>query len=200
VTRFLIVAVIAASFVGGGAVRGQSPLEELERRLQSGALAPRTPGYLGLTADDRDTDGRGLRVVAVQPGSPAEAAGLRVGDLLVEIERRSLRTTNDMSAALASRTAGQSIAITLERAERQHVVTARLGTRPAADAAEEPLPAPEPSELPPPSPPRILAPEVRSPAEEIDSLRREAAELRSRLEQLERRLAELEARVADDPE
>ncbi len=177
----------------------QSPLEELERRLESGRLTPREPGYLGLTADD--AGGRGLRVVAVRPGGPADTAGLRVGDVLVEMERRPLRTLDDMGDILRFRAAGQSVALTFDREGVRHVVTARLTGRPVA--TKEPAPGEEPAPiieeiLPPPAedaPSPAAPPASASPREEIESLVREAAELRRRLETLERRLTVLQERL-----
>ncbi len=197
--RFSLMLVSLMVLAAHSVAPAQSPLEELERRLDQGA-APRMPGYLGLTADDRNTGGRGLRVVAVRPDSPAEAAGVRVGDLLQEIERRPLRTTDDMSAVLATRGAGESIAIAFERDGERHLVTARLAPRPAPQPVEDlpPLSTPQKSpssdarELPPPA----TVPDVLSPQEEWEALRRESADLRRRLEQLERRLKELETRLS----
>jgi membrane-associated protease RseP (regulator of RpoE activity) len=132
-------------------------LEELERRLESGRTAPREPGYLGLMADENA--GRGLRVVGVRPGSPAEAAGIREGDVLIDLERRPLRSLDDLGAVLRFRAAGDSIGLTFERAGKRHVVSARLAARPGAPPVEAPpgpdapLPGVEPlpveSDVPP---------------------------------------------------
>jgi membrane-associated protease RseP (regulator of RpoE activity) len=103
-------------------------LEELERRLESGRISPREPGYLGLMADEND--GRGLRVVGVRPGSPAESAGIREGDVLVEMERRPLRSLDDLGNIMRFRGPGDSLGLTFERAGKRHVVTARLVARP----------------------------------------------------------------------
>jgi membrane-associated protease RseP (regulator of RpoE activity) len=198
---------------------GQSPLEELERRLESGRLTPREPGFLGVTADDRGMEGRGLRVEVVRPGSPAETAGLRSGDVLLELERRPLRTLDDLGAILQFRAAGESVNMTFEREGERHVVTARLAARPSAaggiappaagspppddvtptpknpDVDEESLPPPVEDVVPFPKRPASAA----SPRDELASLRRESAELRRRLEEVERRLAELEARLGPAP-
>jgi membrane-associated protease RseP (regulator of RpoE activity) len=204
---------IAAITLSAWPAFAQSPLEELERRLESGAAAPREPGFLGVTADDRGLEGRGLRVEAVRPGSPAEAAGLRVGDVLVELERRPLQSLDDLGAILQFRAAGESVNLTFERGGKRHVVTARLAARPPAAAGlpsaegppgvEAPAPTPKAAEsdepfLPPAVENVVPFPKpasAASPREELDSLRREATELRRRLEELERRLLELETRL-----
>ncbi len=181
-----------------GVVWGQSPLEELERRLESGRMAPREPGYLGLTADSTVT-GRGLRVVAVRPGGPADEAGLRVGDVLLELERRPLRTLDDLGDILKFRAAGQSVALTFERGGERHVVSVRLAGRPEL-SREPPMPDGAPAEeVLPPVGEALPAPTALAPGkatrDEIESLLRESAELRRRLEAFERRLIELQERI-----
>jgi len=62
----------------------------------------------------------GLRVAAVVPGSPAEAAGIRVGDRLVKAgsagaEPLELERVDQWSALLAQAKPGDSMALTLER-------------------------------------------------------------------------------------
>jgi membrane-associated protease RseP (regulator of RpoE activity) len=211
---------LAAALLCASTAVAQSPLEELERRLESGRVAPREPGFLGVTADDRVTDGRGLLVAAVRPGSPAETAGLRAGDVLLELERRPLRTLDDLGAVLQFRAAGESVNLTFERDGERHVVTAKLAARPAAASviappAEAPVAPTEkpPVRVEPDSTDEFLPPPVESvvpfpkrstapmdPRDELAALRREADELRRRLEDLERRLAELTAALEEGGE
>jgi membrane-associated protease RseP (regulator of RpoE activity) len=211
---------LAAAWVamGNAAAPAQSPLDELERRLESGRTTPREPGVLGLTADE--SGGNGLRVVAVKPGGPAEAAGVRVDDVLLELERKPLRTLDDLTGILKFRAAGESVGLTLSRGGERYVVTARLASRTAAPAGSATPPAAYPPAAPPAgealpprveetvpfprpkattSPPTTPPPsaEAPPPGDELTALRREAVELRRLLEALERRLAELEARLVE---
>src|SRR5438046_488163 len=61
----------------------------------------------------------GAEVGAVHPGSPAEQAGLRIGDVVVEINGRSVRSAADLETAIAglrlSQKAGQTIALDVRR-------------------------------------------------------------------------------------
>ena len=46
--------------------------------------------------------GQGVGVVAVQPGSPADEAGLRPGDVLLQVNRQAVGSIEDVKAAVAS--------------------------------------------------------------------------------------------------
>lgn len=46
--------------------------------------------------------GKGVGVVAVQPGGPAANAGLRPGDILLQVNRRAVGSVDDIKAALAA--------------------------------------------------------------------------------------------------
>lgn len=66
-----------------------------------------------LTPGANSTVTAGLEVVSVAPQSPAWAAGLREGDVVVEINRRAVTNTGDFAAALEA--AGRFTAITVVR-------------------------------------------------------------------------------------
>ena len=64
-----------------------------------GADAPASPSLLGELVEETAD---GLRVAAVVPGSPAERAGLRAGDVLVAVDGRPLATIGDLAALLGA--------------------------------------------------------------------------------------------------
>ena len=78
-----------------------------------GALAPGalTAG-LGIEARDA-TDG--IRITAVQPGSPADRAGLRSGDVVVAIGADDVHSLRDLMTALSRRNAGETAQIRFRR-------------------------------------------------------------------------------------
>ena len=93
---------------------------ELLRSLALGMMLADRPGgpdlppsLLGELVEETPD---GLRVFAVVPGSPADRAGLRPGDLLVAIDGHELSTLDDMRRATPSllRTS-RGIEVTLER-------------------------------------------------------------------------------------
>jgi membrane-associated protease RseP (regulator of RpoE activity) len=103
------------------------------------AAAATEPGYLGVTADDAQDAGRGVRVVSVTAGSPAAQAGLASGDLITSIDGQPIRAMDDMARALGGKPAGAKLAITVNRAgvERQQEVT--LGRRAQSRLAQPPV-------------------------------------------------------------
>jgi glutaredoxin-like YruB-family protein len=61
----------------------------------------------------------GAEVIAVHPGSPAEQAYIRVGDLIVDMNGRTVRSAADLEEAIGtlvlSRKAGQTTAVDVRR-------------------------------------------------------------------------------------
>lgn len=61
----------------------------------------------------------GAEVDVVREGLPAAAAGLRIGDLITEINGRPVRSAADLEAVLAELEVGQTIAVDLRRGGRR---------------------------------------------------------------------------------
>ncbi len=117
-------------------------------RNPAGAQTSRSaePGYLGLTADDRQDNGRALRIAEVAPGGPAAKAGLQNGDLIVSIGGQPIRSMDDMGRAVQGQPEGTKLIIVVKRGgiDRQQEVT--LGRRPPAQPTgpiSEELPEPK---------------------------------------------------------
>ena len=62
-------------------------------------------------------------VRGVVEGSPADAAGIREGDLLVRAGDRDLRSPDDLFAVLATVEAGADVVIALVRGSEELTVT-----------------------------------------------------------------------------
>ena len=75
------------------------------------------------------------RVVAVRPGSAAEAAGIRAGDLVKEVDGAPLTESVDFHIALIGRRPGDRLRLELSRQGRRLETTLRLHARPQPDAA-----------------------------------------------------------------
>jgi S1-C subfamily serine protease len=66
------------------------------------------------------------------PGSGAARAGLRPGDLIVAIDRRPVRTVEDVYAELRKHTSGNRVDLKIFSGQNQRAVTVTLGERPPA--------------------------------------------------------------------
>jgi membrane-associated protease RseP (regulator of RpoE activity) len=73
-------------------------------------------------------DDHGLATDSVESGWPAEAAGLRAGDIIKSIEGREVHTTSDLTGVLGEIEPGDSVEIGIERS-----VKLELGTFPGEE-------------------------------------------------------------------
>ncbi len=71
----------------------------------------------------------GAFVVAVEAGSAADDAGLKPGDVIVEMDGAEVTGKNDVGAAIRGLDIGSDIEITVERGGEQQKLTATLGGR-----------------------------------------------------------------------
>ncbi|MGH2810671.1 MAG: S1C family serine protease, partial [Actinomycetota bacterium] len=73
----------------------------------------------------------GALLVQIVDGSPADEAGLRVNDVIVEAEGKKVSATDDVLDALLKRKPGQKIALEIARGDERLTVSAVLEERPA---------------------------------------------------------------------
>jgi hypothetical protein len=98
----------------------------VERLAAVGSATGRRRVSFGSIPDFSRESG-GILLSGVMPGSPAEAAGLAAGDLLLELDGRLLDTIHDFQAALAERAPGDVVTVKYVRGAdtRQARVTLR---------------------------------------------------------------------------
>jgi putative serine protease PepD len=82
----------------------------------------------------------GAYVLAVEKGGPAEAAGLKEGDIVVALDGVPVRSMNALVLLVRERKAGGTIHLTVERAGATMVLDAVLQDRPY-DAPPDPKPS-----------------------------------------------------------
>jgi len=96
-------------------------------------------GYLGLAGQpvslpdrQREPDGRehALLVVGITPGSPAEAAGLLVGDVLLDFDGHPVEAPDDLLELLTGDRIGTSVPVRVRRAAALQEIAVRVGERP----------------------------------------------------------------------
>lgn len=81
-------------------------------------------------------EGYGVAVVEVLPGTPAEAAGLRAGDLIVEIQERPVVEVRGLQRVVGGTAPGREIDLTVFREGGRRHLQARVGAMPAEMVAE----------------------------------------------------------------
>jgi|SoiMethySBSTD1v2_1073268.scaffolds.fasta_scaffold368391_2 hypothetical protein len=97
------------------------------------AAGPKPPvGYLGAAIGDGDD---GVEVSRVLDGSPAAAAGLRAGDLLLKWDDRAIASIEELDARVAASRPGEQVDLLVRRADGETKLHVTLGARPGADRA-----------------------------------------------------------------
>ena len=218
--RTLLIGVVCLIWLGPTCpVPGQSVLERLEQQIRGrqdgpadepqpdvsqpdgpvgdatqGAAADRQRGYLGAVADDNKDRGRGVRILEIRPGTPAEKAGLRPKDLVTGLAGIRIRQMADMADVLELYTPGDSLEFEILRNGQTSKIKVTLGRRPDTVPAPPPVvPVQPPAHVvEPPVGPKLSDPVV-PPADDTTLVEK----LQRRIEQLERRVAELERLIAE---
>lgn len=112
--------------------------------------------YLGVVLNDVDpadakvyglTTAQGAEVVSVQPDSPAEKAGVRIGDVILGIGGDSVGTVSDLQAALAEIDAGSVAQLDVVRYGERLRIPVRLGMIRSGVRPEPPPPLEGPTRL-----------------------------------------------------
>jgi hypothetical protein len=85
--------------------------------------------YLGSIPDMAATDGKGLRLTGVRAGSPADSAGLKAGDIVVEFDGKAVTDLQSYSDALYARRPGDEIDVVVLRGTERLRLRVRLGRR-----------------------------------------------------------------------
>jgi len=124
------IATLAPSFTGeagsiglGFAIPVNSARRIAQEIIDTGDSA--TP-IIGVTLDTTFTDG-GSRISEVTPGGPADAAGLRSGDVITGLQGRETSDSTELVVAIRSYAPGESVTLTFERGGQSRTVTLVLG-------------------------------------------------------------------------
>jgi membrane-associated protease RseP (regulator of RpoE activity) len=159
-----------------------------------GAWSMMTRPRLGIEMQDLDRDlgeyfqrpgGRGVLVTRVLDDTPAKRAGLRSGDVIVELDGRTVDDAEDVRRELERKDSGPVRITVLRRGERR-TLTAELEERGKGEARE---PRMFMRRVQPPTP-ELRAQTREEIREEMRQLQREMESLRRELETLRRELGE----------
>ena len=145
-------------------------------------IGPELRTFFGAPSD------RGVLIDKLRPDSPAARAGLRVGDVILEVDAAPATSVEAIVSAIADRKKGDTVPIALERGRARMTLQVKLDSDPS------------PQQLTGPADGRWHS--FRSEQMPFDlermfgdpGLRRELEATRERVEQLERRIEKLEHR------
>ena len=71
----------------------------------------------------------GAEVLQVQPGTPADEAGIKAGDVIVGIDHHDVASAESLTGYVRQYQAGDKIELTIVRSGKELTVTATLTTR-----------------------------------------------------------------------
>ncbi len=172
---------------------GSAPEEtqELDQPEASGEvmrlLEPRSRPRLGVEVMSLDEDlapyfdgkaGQGVLVTRVVPGSGADEAGIKAGDVLLTVDDRDLADVEDLHTAVQNREAGDKVEVALRRRGRAEKAQVEIG---AAEIAMGSDPMRRWTQ-------RRSLPGAFSSSGDIEALRRELRELKRDMDALKRDL------------
>ena len=106
------------------------PVDQVKRVvpfLEKGEKVPHA--YLGVASGETQTGG--AQIGQIVAGGPADKAGLREGDRVVQIGGQPVRSPDDLSAAVNDRKPGEKVQVTVERSGERRTLTVTLGTQPS---------------------------------------------------------------------
>jgi serine protease Do len=92
-----------------------------------GMLDPTQQGWLGVTEDGTASDARILKVV---DGSPARLAGLRAGDVVIQVGEAQIKTFGDLQSEIRQHRPEDEVRLLVRRGEKEVPMVLRLGKRP----------------------------------------------------------------------
>lgn len=101
--------------------------------VQMVGLTPEIKQQLDIESDGRlqIAADRGILIIRVVPGSPADDAGLRAGDVIQTINNQPVTTTEEFQRLVERSKVGSSLQLTLQRNEQSRQVAVRLEALPA---------------------------------------------------------------------
>ncbi len=104
----------------GRVIRGWLGVEPVD-------LVPARAALLGLPPETT-----GVELIGIAPGSPAETAGLRPGDVLLSLDGHPIGDSREALSRVAARAPGERVRLEVSRRGEQFLVDSRLGERPGS--------------------------------------------------------------------
>ncbi|MDR7506522.1 MAG: trypsin-like peptidase domain-containing protein [Armatimonadota bacterium] len=121
---------VDASGRRGGLAVSVAAVRDVLPALRAGARVERA--WLGVAGDPgaRGPGPEGAAIRQVLPGTPAASAGLRPGDVIVEVDGAPVRSWDDLLVAIGDRRPGQRVQVVVVRGGQRVALAVTLGVRP----------------------------------------------------------------------
>jgi putative serine protease PepD len=87
--------------------------------------------FLGIGLEDSSRSGGGAAVTEVRSNTPAQKAGLRVGDVIRAVDGKAIRSADELRSAINGHGPGDRVSITYVRGGQRHTVQVTLAERPS---------------------------------------------------------------------
>ncbi len=125
----------------GFAIPSNTARSIMDQIIKNGKV---TRGYLGVMIQDINEEvaramkapsAKGAVVTQVVPGSPADKAGLRAGDLVTQINGKAVENTSALRKSIGRNAPGSKITLTVLREGKSSELTVTLGEAPDEDVA-----------------------------------------------------------------
>jgi len=110
-----------------------------EQLLATGTV---TRGYLGVLPKDLDEEmaralglkeGKGAIILTVEGGSPSDKAGVKVYDVVLEVDGKRVQTAGELRSRVAMMEPGTKVKLLVMRDGKRKTLTVELGKRPSRD-------------------------------------------------------------------
>ena len=98
-----------------------------------------TRGWLGITIQDLKEDlaeyygvdgKKGVLVASVIPGDPADQAGIKPNDIIIDLNGEKVTTSRELTATSATLTVGENATVTVLRDGQEKTLSVKVGKRP----------------------------------------------------------------------
>ena len=113
------------SSAGLGFAIPSSTVQRVAEQLIAGKTV--THAFLGITMT-ASTDPSGVAITSVYKDTGAAKAGLQTGDVITKIDGKAMNSPSDVSIAVSSKNAGDTIEITYVRGGSEHTAMVTLGS------------------------------------------------------------------------
>ncbi len=102
--------------------------------------APRVELGIGIARPRPGVVSPGLVIGMVTPGTPAEKAGLRPGDIIIKVDDKNVRSYDELLRILGTHKAGDKVVLRILRQGRERDISVTLAERREASGPLPPMP------------------------------------------------------------